>query len=171
MSKRRKRKPNATGRNDGDGQYLPISYTMAHSAAFRALSGGALKVWIELRSRYNGSNNGRVSLSLREAANLLGMSQTTAQRGFKELEDKGFIKCRSRGSWYGRRAAEFILTDRAFDGHAPTRDWQRWKPKKKSSVPKRTAKSRSGSSEYRGSGFQVQQGTRRTNLKLIEGAA
>ena len=171
MSKRRKRKSNVTGRNDGDGQYLPISYVMAHSTAFRALTGGALKVWVELRSRYNGSNNGRVSLSLREAASLLGMSQSTAQRGFRELEQKGFIKCRSRGSWYGRRAAEFILTDRSFDGHPPTRDWQRWSAKKKPSVPKRTAKSFSGSPEYRGSKFEAQQSTRRPKLKVIDGAA
>lgn len=171
MQKRRKRKTNATGRNEGGEQYLPISYRMAQTKAFRSLTGTTLKVWIELRTRYNGHNNGLVSLSLREAAELLGMSQTTAQRALIELEEKGFIKRRTRGSWYGRKAAEFILTDRSYDGHEPTRDWQRWRPKNKPSVPKRTAKRGSGSSGYRDSKILVQQSSRGGKFKVIDGAA
>lgn len=163
MPKRRKRKTNATGRNEGDGQYLPISYKMAQSKAFRSLTGSTLKVWIELRARYNGSNNGRVSLSLRDAASLLGMSQTTAQRAYSELELKGLIKRRKRGSWYGRKAAEYILTDQKYDGQPATRDWQNWHPKNKPSVPRRTAKRVSGSSEYRGAKILVHPGSRRMN--------
>lgn len=48
----------------------------------RQLSGPALKVLVELRCRYNGSNNGKVTLSLDEAARLLGLSKTTAKRAF-----------------------------------------------------------------------------------------
>lgn len=171
MPKRRKRKTNATGRNEGGGQYLPISYKMAQTKAFRSLTGTTLKVWIELRTRYNGHNNGLVSLSLREAADLLGMSQTTAQRALIELEEKGLVKRRTRGSWYGRKAAEFILTDCAYDGHEPTRDWQRWRPKNKTSVPRRNANRSSGSSEYRGSKLLVCESSRRANFKVIDGAA
>ena len=171
MAKRRKRKPNATGRNEGDGQYLPIPYVMARSQAFRSLSGPALKVWIELRTRYNGSNNGFVSLSLREAASLLGMSQSTAQRGVVELEEKGFIKKLFAGSWYGRKAAEYILTDKSFQGYPPTKDWQHWRPKNRSSVPRRTAKGASGSPGYRGSELLSRQSSRRASFKVIDGAA
>jgi len=163
MPKRPKRKVNVKGRNEGGGQYLTISYKMARTQAFRSLTGTSLKVWIELRTRYNGHNNGLVSLSLREAAALLGISQTTAQRALTELEDKGFIKRRTRGSWYGRKAAEFILTDRSYDGHEATRDWQDWQPKNKSSVPRRTANKRSGSSEYRDPKILVHPGSRRMN--------
>lgn len=170
MPKRRKRKSNATGRNEGDGQFLLISYTMARSPAFRSLTGAALKVWVELRTRYNGHNNGLVSLSLREAATLLGMSQTTAQRALMQLEVKGFIKRRTRGSWYGRKAAEFIIADKSYDGNPPTRDWQKWRPKNKSSVPRQTAKRRSGSPEYRDSEFAVRESTRQRNFKVINGA-
>ena len=170
MPKRRKRKVNATGRNERDGQYLPIPYVMARSVAFRSLSGTTLNVWIELRTRYNGHNNGLVSMSLREAADLLGMSQTTAQRALVELAQKGFIKRRTRGSWYGRKAAEFILTDVRYDGQAPTREWQSWRPKNKSSVPTRTAKRPSGSPEYRDQAFAVHQSTRQCNLRVINGA-
>ncbi len=171
MPKRRKRKMNAKGRNEGGGQYLPIFYRMARTQAFRSLTGTTLKVWIELRTRFNGHNNGRVSLSLREAAALLGMSQTTAQRALIELEEKGFIKRRTRGSWYGRKAAEFILTDQAYNGHLATKDWELWRPKNKSSVPRRTANRRSGSSEYRGSKLLVHESTRPRNFQVIDGAA
>ena len=171
MPRRRKRKMNASGRNEGGGQYLPISYKMAHSKAFRSLTGTTLKVWIELRTRFNGHNNGLVSLSLREAADLLGMSQTTAHRALIELEQKGFVKRRTRGSWYGRKAAEFIITDQAYNGHLATRDWERWRPKNKASVPGRTAKGASGSSEYRDQELAVQQSTRQGNLRVINGAA
>jgi len=171
MPKRRKSKINATGRNEGGGQYLAISYKMARTQAFRSLTGTTLKVWIELRTRFNGHNNGLVSLSLREAAALLGMSQTTAHRALTELEEKGFIKRRTRGSWYGRKAAEFILTDRPYNGHEATRDWQRWRPKNKSSVPRRTAKRASGSSEYRDPEKLVHESTRQRNFRVIDGAA
>ena len=79
---------NATGRTKGDGQFLAIPYSMAHSEAFRSLSGPALKVWIELRTQFNGHNNGQVSLSFQRAADLLGMSKSTVGRAFKELEEK-----------------------------------------------------------------------------------
>lgn len=171
MPKRRKSKVNATGRNVGGGQYLPISYKMAQTQAFRSLKGTTVKVWIELRIRYNGHNNGLVSLSLREAASLLGMSQSTAQRALTELEEKGFIKRRTRGSWYGRKAAEFILTDQAYNGHLATKDWERWRPKNKPSVSRRTANRRSGSSAYRESELLVRQSSRRSNFKVIDGAA
>lgn len=125
MTKRRKRKVNAKGRSETDGQYLPIPYSMARHPAWRSLSGPAVKVWIEIRCRYNGRNNGQLSLSLREAASLLGMSQTTAKRAFEELIKKGFLIRRSQGQWYGRKAAEYVVTDRSIDGGAPLRNWQR----------------------------------------------
>lgn len=123
MAKRRKRKVNAKGRNEGLGQYLPIPYSMAQHPAWRSLSGSAVKVWIEIRCRYNGRNNGELSLSLREAASLLGMSQTTAKRAFDELIEAGFLIRRHTGSWYGRQAAEYITTDRSFEGAHASRNW------------------------------------------------
>ena len=134
----------AKGRSKGDGQYLPVPYTMAHCEAFRSLSGSALKVWVELRSRYNGTNNGRVSLSYQNAADVLHMSKSSVTRAFQELKEKGFVKLRRQGQWYGRLAAEYVLTDQSFEGNKPTRDWQNWKPsqksKKQKSVPRRNAK-------------------------------
>ena len=141
VRKKKARKPNPTGRNDTE-QYLGISYVMAHSPAFRSLSGAALKVWIELRTRFNGWNNGRITLSWDEAARILHMGKTTIGRAFDELEEKGFIVMTKRGQWYGRMASEWAVTDRQLDGHLPTNAWKNWraqpKPKNRSSVLTRT---------------------------------
>jgi DNA-binding Lrp family transcriptional regulator len=99
-------------------------------------------VWIELRCRYNGANNGRLSLSFRQAAERLGLGKSTVARAFKELVEKGFLKLRRAWSrWYGRLATEWILTDIKYDGYPATRDWQNWrppaKPEKQKSVPRR----------------------------------
>lgn len=115
----------------GAEQFLPIPYAMARSAAWRSLRGTAIKVYVELRLRYHGGNNGKLSLSMDEASRLLGMSKSTAQAAFSELIDKGFIKMTKRGAWYGRQASEYAVTDRRLDGHPATNDWKHWKPPQK----------------------------------------
>ena len=117
-----------TGRSKGKDQYVPIPYTMARSAPWRSLRGTAIKVYVELRCRYHGSNNGELSLSMDEAARLLGMSKGTAKAAFAELTDKGFIKMTKQGSWYGRQATLYAVTDRSLNGHIATNDWKVWAP-------------------------------------------
>jgi DNA-binding transcriptional ArsR family regulator len=139
VAKKSKARVTKKGRNDGE-QYLKIPYFTTKSDVFRSLTGSALKVWIELRCRFNGGNNGELSLSMDEGARLLGMSKSTVQRAFGELEDKGFLKLKKRGQWYGRMATEWIITDRPYQGSLPTNDWKQWrkpkyKAKNRSSVP------------------------------------
>jgi hypothetical protein len=102
---------------------------MARSLAWRSLSGSGVKVYVELRSRYNGRNNGDLSLSYGEAAGLLGLGKTTIKRAFDELAEKGFIIRMSEGHWYGRRAATWAVTDQTIDmpkfGPA-TNNWKCW---------------------------------------------
>ena len=123
-------RPNSKGRNDAEPQYVPIPYLMAHSPAWRSLGGSAIKVWIELRSRFNGHNNGKLSLGLDEAARLLSMSKATAHRALLELEEKGFLMMTKRGVWHGRMATEWAVTDRSQNGQLPTRAWRQWRPTK-----------------------------------------
>lgn len=129
MSKKRRRGYNKTGHSAGD-QYAIIDFGFFKSDAFRQLSGPAVKVFFELRSRYNGQNNGRIALSLNECARLFSIGKETAQRAFEELQEKGFIRLVVRGRWYGRRASEWALTTLPHDGHLPTHDWKSWKSKK-----------------------------------------
>ncbi len=125
------RKHNVKGRSRNEGQYFLLPYSMTRSEAWRSLGGYALKVFIELRCRFNGSNNGALRLSYDEATRLLGGSKSTVARAFKELEEKGFIVKTKEGRWYGRLATEWRVTDKPCNGHLATRDWQNWKPKKK----------------------------------------
>jgi hypothetical protein len=121
---------NKTGRSARGGQWIPLPYPLCRSPAFRSLGGAALKVFIELRCRFNGCNNGDLTLSLGDAARLLGLSKSTAVRAFAELEAKGLIFKTSPGNWYGRRAATWAVTTEPL--HLPRAelrardDWKRW---------------------------------------------
>ena len=149
MPKRHNRK----GRSNGGGPFVPVLYSMARHEAFRSLSGSALKVLFELRSRYivrgdGSNNNGEITLSLDEAAKLLGLGKATVQRALNELIETGFVKLTKRGQWYGRRASEYAVTDCPLDGKPPTRDWQSGPfsdaIKKQNSVPRPTMFERDG---------------------------
>ena len=123
---RRGRGHRKDGRSKREGPYAPLPYSMLHHTAWRSLSGPAVKVWLELRSRYNGSNNGKIHLSMREAAELLGLSKSTVQRAYEELEAKGFIIMHKQGHWYGRLAHEWEVTDKPCNGQPAKRAWQSW---------------------------------------------
>ncbi len=122
-------KINRKGRNDGE-QYVKLSYRMLRSDVWRSLGGPATKVYFELRTRYMGSNNGSLTLSLDEAARLLCMSKTTAKRALVELEEKGFITMTKRGQWYGRVASQYAVTDKPVNGALATNAWKHWRPEK-----------------------------------------
>jgi hypothetical protein len=144
MSYRRRYRVNAKGRSDMIEQYIKLPYPTIRSPAWRSLSGQAVKVWCELRCRFNGGNNGKISLSLDEAARILGIGKATAQRALRELEAKGFIVTKRKGQWYGRLATLWRLTDKDCDGHPPTFDWKQWRPGQNleigsNMVPKTTA--------------------------------
>ena len=130
---RKRRKVNATGRNEGE-QYAPLSYPFLKSPAWRSLSGPASKVWLEVRSRYNGGNNGKLSLSLDEGARLLHLGKATVQRALRELQEKGFLVMTERGQWYGRKATLWRVTDKSCAEHFATNDWKRWQVPKKQSL-------------------------------------
>lgn len=117
-----------------EGQYAPLSYAMLKSPAWRQLSGAAMKVFLELHTRFNGGNNGKLHLSMNEAASILGMGKATVQRAFAELQAKGFLVLETPGNWYHRRAHEWRLTIKPVQGvsgkTSPTNDWRYWRPEK-----------------------------------------
>jgi hypothetical protein len=126
MSRRRYR----NRRGNAEEHYFALSYPMARSSAFRLLGGSALKVFIEVRTRFHGGNNGDLSLSMDEAARLLGIGKATAQRAFAELEEKGFLRMTRLGQWVGRQATTWRTTDKGCKGELPTNDWKAWQPQR-----------------------------------------
>lgn len=123
------------GKRSKEGQYIPLPYAQAKSAAWRSLSGSAVKLWVELHTRYNGGNNGKLILSQGEAAKALGMGKATIKRAFDELQVKGFIVLKKQGSWYSKRANEWQITTKRDDAdpkaRVPTNDWRSWQPDSK----------------------------------------
>lgn len=139
MARRTKR----NGRSKGEGQYFALPYSMARHEAFRKLSGAAVKVFIELRCRFTvrgdgSNNNGELTLSLDEAARLLGLGKATVQRALEELEAAGFAEKVVQGHWYGRKASQWRVTDQPFRDQPPSRDWQKPKAENQNSVLKRS---------------------------------
>ncbi len=93
---------------------------------------------MELKALYNGANNGDLFLSVREAADRLNIADNTASKAFKELEAKGFITPKQKGSfsWKKRHATSWILTEFEFNGKLATKDFMRWQVQEKNSVAK-----------------------------------
>lgn len=139
-------------RNDNDGQYTTLPYAQLKSEAWRSLSGAAIKVWLELHTRFNGGNNGNVRLSMNEAVKALGISKGTAQRAYIELEEKGFIALQNPGNWYHRKAHEWRLTTKRMQTakgvEVATNDWQRWRAKTKDGPPQYPSPSPMGPPRY-----------------------
>ena len=111
-------------------RFVKLTYPLIESEAWRWLRPISQSVYIERRRRFNGSNNGRISLSLSEAAHILKASKSTISKALNQLETHGFIKLIKKGYFTGRMASEYALTDEQLDGYPPTREWRQWQPTK-----------------------------------------
>jgi hypothetical protein len=114
-------------------RYVMLRYWLLKSQAWNSLSGNARALYIEIARRYNGSNNGRIPYSVREAKQSLHISSDTASRLLDILQDRGFIVCTKRGGFSlktTKDASEWALTEYDCD-HPPahaTKDFMRWQP-------------------------------------------
>jgi len=113
-------------------RYVALRYWLLQSQAWRSLPGNARALYIELAARYNGSNNGRIPYSEREAVAAVHISKSTAGRLLKILEDRGFIVCTKRGAFSlktTKDASEWRLTE--YDSDVPvahaTKNFMRWR--------------------------------------------
>lgn len=78
-------------------RYVMLFHWMLNSEAWKDLSGDARAIYVKISKRYNGSNNGLIVYSIREAARDLKIGRTTAKKRFDELESHGFIVAEQRG--------------------------------------------------------------------------
>ncbi len=85
---------------------------MLNTDAWKALSAPARAVYVQIGSRYNGSNNGRLACSVRDAAKECSIAINTASLAFKELVELGFIEETRHGglSRKTRIASEWRMT-------------------------------------------------------------
>ena len=126
----RRRMQRLRPRSIGTNKHVRLHRWMLDSVAWRHASLAERCLLVELYDLYNGDNNGRLFLSVRDAARRLKIGKNTAQRGLIGLQAKGFIRPRQRGSfdWKSRQATSWILTEFPCDGQPPTKDFMRWSP-------------------------------------------
>ncbi len=122
MTKRKKRRPLPR-----DQRFATLHFWMLDSDAFRELRGNAVKLLLRLATRYNGANNGAISMSTREALKEVNCSHNHAAELFHELQDGGFIRATQKGAfaWKKRHATTWRLTWLDCSGEAATKEFMR----------------------------------------------
>jgi hypothetical protein len=117
-------------------------YLLAHPSWVEMTPQARLAL-VEIKRRYNGYNNGQISLSCREAGLAIGCGKDRAQRALYELEYYGHIICRREGTFGNRLASEYILTHERYNNQPPTHDWKDSRPhfKKIARLPLKDLKS------------------------------
>ncbi len=124
---------NHTGRSEKAADHVRLYAWLMNSPAWKALTPVARALYLLLKALYKGNNNGRLVLSIRQVADELHISKTTAANAFAELQAHGFIEAMIRGSFGGRkdrRATEWLLTEHKCDvtGDLPSKRFMRWTP-------------------------------------------
>ncbi len=128
------------GRSPFKERFVGVPHRVFDSDAWRSLSSNAVSAFLYLRRRYNGENNGDLSMSTRELGEEMGLSHSSAHRALEELVEHGLIVETVKGFGRGsnRRASRWRFTDRRDDstGALPSSDYERWRPEKKLPVSK-----------------------------------
>jgi hypothetical protein len=117
------------------GRFARLAHSLLESGAYRSLSPNARSLLVELAMMENGKNNGTLFLSVRDAADRMGISDPhAAGRAFDELEELGFIACTSEAHFAvkagaGSRARAWRLTWQAVGGkRGPTSEFEEREP-------------------------------------------
>lgn len=123
-------KANKKGRSIGGGRFVQIHHFMMQSVAWRSLQPNDKAVYLEIAAIYDGTNNGRLGLGVRAAAERANINKDTAGKCFLRLQERGFIECAQPGgfSMKVRHAAEWRLAQYRCDrtGQPPSKAFQKW---------------------------------------------
>ena len=119
---------------------VQIYYWEMDLPAWRLLSVHGRALLIEFRRKYNGSNNGEIAMSTRDAARLIGCHKDTAVKALRELEEMGWTRRVQTGSFHwkvearGRKfraATTWRITNQPIglgtDTNA-TKEYVKWRP-------------------------------------------
>lgn len=124
MSSRYKRK--------GRTKFLMLEKHLLGCPAWRALSPNDRALYLELKWRYDGRNNGRIGLSVREACEALNIGNGAVKAAFLELQAKGFIAVAFKGAFNvkSKRATEWTLAEYDDDrtNQPASKAFMRWRP-------------------------------------------
>ena len=82
-------------------KFTAVMLYVVDTDAWRALGTASHSLFLLLNLEWNGpnyNNNGKITLSVRQAAERMGVSRDTAARAFQDLQAKGFIIVTKGGS-------------------------------------------------------------------------
>lgn len=115
----------------GAGRHVQLPEWVQSSRAWATLKPGPRALYIELKRRFNGSNNGRIILSHRDAAKALHVHRNTVGPWFKELEARGFTRMTQAphlGPSGVGLSSHWSLTELPTDSmQPPTKDFMAWR--------------------------------------------
>jgi hypothetical protein len=115
------RKPDRTGRNPQT-HFVSFDRAFLETPAWRALSLAGKAVYPFVRLEWHGpnhNNNGKIRLSVRQAAECAGINMNTAARAFQDLQAKGFLivtRMGCLGSDGEARGPSFEITEHPMPG-------------------------------------------------------
>ena len=121
------------------GVFVPVLHEMLDCAAWRSLTPIARLLYLALKRRARPETNGRVFLSVRDAAVECGAHRNTIMRAFRELQAGGFIVATEIGHLGVEgcgKATTWRLTEFGHLGQRPTKDYLRWSKGKDFEVAK-----------------------------------
>ena len=117
----------------GGGQFVMLNEWLQKSEAWATMRPGPRALYIELKRRFTGHNNGDIFLSQRDAAKALHVSKDTATAYFRDLAARGFIEMTQGGhlgpSGIGQ-AAKWALTEEQLNGKPPSKTFMTWRENK-----------------------------------------
>lgn len=118
--------PKAKGRSNNQ-TFIMLRHDLFDSPAWFSLSCKARVAWTEIMRRYNGTNNGEISLSCRELAVRAKIGKGTAKKAFDELIEAGFIKIGrdSNFTYKMKEARRWIVTHMHYQDMKPTNEWRK----------------------------------------------
>lgn len=79
------------GHKRGAGRHVQLPEWLQASEAWATMKPGPRALYIEMKRRFNGRNNGAIILSHRDAAKALNVNRNTVGAYFEELQARGFI--------------------------------------------------------------------------------
>ncbi len=115
----------------GAGRHVQLPEWLQASVAWATMKSGPRALYVELKRRFNGHNNGQIYLSHRDAAKALNAHRNTIGSWYTELEQRGFIMM-TRGPHLGPEgvgvASTWALTELPTqDGKRATNAFKKWR--------------------------------------------
>lgn len=153
------------------GRYVQKWEEILSSPAYRDLKPPARCLIDEFQRIYRPGRNGRLSISTRNAAKLLNVTEPTAIKAFGELVTHGFLRLSEGHLWQERKAREWWLTfEPGNNNQEPTDEWRDWQPNKNNSRLKKQgqdcSKNDSNLLQKQGQGRQIGDLRQRRNNNL-----